>query len=165
MAHGKSSRNYLEGLLTNEDISVFDEDQYFDSELQNWKKGKLSFESWCKGSLGISMYRNHIKHDSVVDAKKRLQVVELNDDCLCHGRAGLIESLMGFTDEESVDRQIHLISDIIHNYEFNGRFNVQGSQAMQSLGLFTGIAGLGYELIRFLNRKVPNVLLLDMVNV
>ena len=165
MAHGKSSRNYLEGLLTNEDISVFDEDQYFDSELQNWKKGKLSFESWCKGSLGISMYRNHIKHDSVVDVKKRLQVVELNDDCLCHGRAGLIESLMGFTDEESVDRQIHLISDIIHNYEFNGRFNVQGSQAMQSLGLFTGIAGLGYELIRFLNRKVPNVLLLDMVNV
>ena len=53
------------------------------------------------------------------------------------------------------------VNDILSYREHNGHIKLQGTKGFRAKCLFTGLAGIGYQLMRYLNRDIPNVLLLE----
>ncbi len=129
---------------------------------------------WCHGALGIGLarigiarawsgYREEISEDINYAIDTATAIWPNKNDSLCCGSMGSVE----FMNEAGMylhnqalstlahERLIALIGDSQVN---NGFKFLQNSQEF-NLGLFRGVAGVGYTALRQLDRSLPNVLL------
>lgn len=129
---------------------IVDEDIMFELSTQK--------TSWCWGAVGTGLGRLAIK-DSLPTGIGKLSefVYSLSkdfkfDDCICHGNMGDIELLrrymLEFSDEEVVNIFDKKIKSIFAYKISSGNFSLTELKQVKSLGLFTGISGIGYELLK-----------------
>ena len=166
-------------LLALED-SLKNEDQNFNPEVSNWflletdtplRKAPCQ---WCHGAVGIGIARMAIasKVDSgfarfEMDIKRAVRGASLranhSNDSLCCGSLGYIELLKSaslfFSNPKSATQAQVEFKKVIANAHRSGKYLLVGIQGEMPLGLFTGLAGVGYSALRQLQPKLPNILI------
>ena len=165
---------YSKGYFTNKIkqlISLEDED--FDTSVGCWidKRENKTLDKWCHGVTGIALARlnvttvpQHLRElEEIVMTHKQTKV----DDSLCHGNMGTIEVLYQLyikTREDHLLRTMeHELREIIVKKQKYRRFSVQGTYTFPCIGLFTGLSGIGFQLLRYLYpESIPNVLLFEL---
>lgn len=135
--------------------------------------------AWCHGAAGILLGRTKIYHAMPEEYKKIIRRdidIALNtvgktgfntNDCLCHGNLGNTEICMEYAKvfRDDMIRQKYqgirgkIAEDICKDSYDCGRAYLYGYKIP---GLMTGIAGMGYSLLRDLDNKLPCVLSVEL---
>lgn len=149
-AHGIEGLNYIQNLL---DVS-------YSPKLSN--KNVSEMNGWCKGDVGVSLAY------ALMKKTKSFHIPDVqNNNTLCHGNMGLIELIIQkkkTNDINIFDAQLlnKIINGLTENHKKNNLLGVQEGFSEDSLSLFVGISGIAYELIRLLDNRIPNVLVLEI---
>ena len=182
LAHESGREDFLSA--ANECIAY--EQSNYDALEHNWPDERLDESGdgsymknwicqWCHGAPGIGLAHisrvklggDYLNEKKVV--KDAIECVKKNwpnrFDTLCCGTMGSIE----FLNEASkllADREIDELSDarmkeIIQGAEIKGDYIWNAGGVEFNLGLFKGISGVGYTLIRRVDPSLPNVLTWD----
>lgn len=121
---------------------------------------------WCKGELGIKLSRLLMrKNENNIICDFDTPNMQ-NNNTLCHGNMGLIELLIQkekFSNLDLFDYELRntIINGLIESNENNDLLGVQKGFFGESLSLFVGISGIAYELMRFIDNSIPNVLMFE----
>ncbi|WP_028988281.1 type 2 lanthipeptide synthetase LanM [Thermicanus aegyptius] len=132
-------------------------------------------ESWCHGTTGVGLSRiklSRIYTDPWLDDEIDRSIYDLfkskfhGDDCLCHGNMGSTELFLSKYEVSGEKRYLYtarkIAIDIINKAEKRGHYQVRSIPGFTAIGLFTGLSGIGYQLLRLADHKtVPSVLTLD----
>lgn len=144
-----------------------------DLDAAETKQPDSYFTAWCHGAAGIGLARLEMLgqlDDSLlreeIDAaleNTRAQGFGLSH-CLCHGDLGNVELLLRadevFGADRASDQLVYYSSAILESIEREGWLTGIPS-AVESPGLMTGLAGIGYGLLRLsAPQRVPPVLTL-----
>lgn len=153
---------------------------FFSEEIQGWIDGRdrehqYDGSGWCHGSAGIALsrilmsehgFKDSFFYDEISIAKKNILKELRNNSSICHGDLGNLEVLMSiahYMNDESlksfVRSQInHIATQIIKKKKI-----ICGDGSIHELyGLFMGVTGVGYQLLRFYSWKsIPSVLCLE----
>jgi len=158
------------------------EDSWFSAEHENWPDfrkanegaGQTFMVGWCHGAPGITLARLRARQ-SLDDGMFRPEIAAglqttlaqgfRGDHSLCHGSLGNIEPLLQATRllaptpwSGSVERASTAVLDDIHEHGWSCGVPL----GVETPGLMTGLAGIGYGLLRLAEpAAVPAVLLLD----
>ncbi|MDG2520819.1 type 2 lanthipeptide synthetase LanM [Caulobacter segnis] len=152
------------------------EETQFSTAQRNWadrrtnSAGEFSV-AWCHGAPGIALARNSIQRLGLkgepdflsrsIDAAATTTraVSTLGSDCLCHGSFGNLTCL---TVGQHVDAAFveKAVDQLLHRAAKDGRWRCDPVEDTPSL--MTGLAGIGYSLLRYHDPAVPNVLLMDL---
>ena len=189
MAHGAAGFAYalsaLAGETGREDFAqaaseaVAFENYSYNSESSNWPDlrvpGKLSWPSqWCHGASGIGLARIGMKRFGIHNSERVIsdiqnairgaeQVWPNKVDTLCCGTLGSIEffreaaTALSRADLQEIASQ-RLIA-IISTATSTGDYRWNAGKRRFNLGLFRGLAGIGYTSLRQVERCLPNVLI------
>jgi type 2 lantibiotic biosynthesis protein LanM len=152
----------------------------FNPQHQNWPDlrenaaGEAAFcVAWCHGAPGIGLARLSTLADG--DAVSRGEIESAlqatvasgpgHGHCLCHGDLGnldlLLEAARRLDDPKWAHELQRLAVVALTDIERNG-WRCGLPLDVQSPGLMTGVAGIGYQLLRLANpEQVPSVLLFD----
>ena len=156
------------------------EDESYDPQHHNWpdfRRGQPSWPcQWCHGAVGIGLARlGSYKRGGVatgrllqdirraVEGAKRLSPSPL--DTLCCGSLGSVEffceaaSTLGCCDLGQLASQ--RLQAVVEMRRHTGDYRWNSGPKKFNLGLFRGIAGVGYTLLRQVNGSLPNVLIWD----
>lgn len=158
------------------------ENSFFDITSGNWpdhRQPTVNSENtwpcqWCHGAGGIGLARigllRHTEADAnilIADISAAVKCAEMrwpdNLDTLCCGSLGNIELLQEagpvLKRPELKVEAVRRLVNIVHVATMTGDFRL-GSQGRRfNLGLYKGIAGVGYTLLRQIVAELPNVLL------
>lgn len=156
------------------------ERETFDSTQKGWLDFRATppmvNDLWCYGSTGIGLsyldlftsgYDDSQLIEEITCAAERLIMQEKIDDCLCHGNLGDLEFLLAYgnstiTSEEQkmqIQEKLSKLKEKIHE----GYYTFEGLPTIPQYGLFTGLAGIGHQLLRiYAPNRVANVLTLDL---
>lgn len=152
---------------------------FFSEEIGGWIDGrdpenKIDSGSWCHGSAGIALSRLQLLSlgykDSIINKELDIAVSQIKKRLsgnlsICHGVMGNIEILHALENlGYKVDVDLSLCErKIIHDI-LNKSSIWCGDDDFDSLiGLFMGIAGVGYQLLRVYSwEKVPSVMSLEI---
>ncbi|MFK4567625.1 type 2 lanthipeptide synthetase LanM [Enterococcus sp. UD-01] len=131
---------------------------------------------WCYGATGIGLayldlYTSGFDDERLATeiqiAAERLLHQEKRDDCLCHGNFGDLAFLMDYqlsglaTDEQK--EQIHQKIENVAAKIRAGKYTFEGLPTMPKYGLFTGLAGIGHQILRMaIPEKTADVLTLTL---
>ena len=155
------------------------ENASFDPERSNWPDYRGGGEphwpcQWCHGATGIGLARiataKRTKLDRErlsADIRKALRGVDSDGtkavDTLCCGTLGGIEFLCeaGVVLDRSDlrDRASQRLATIIQAAAAAGDYRWGGGSRQFNLGLFRGLAGVGYTALRQVDRSLPNILI------
>ena len=150
----------------------------FDSEKGAWKDNRHAegqyAHHWCHGSMGIGLSRivmsDYTANPTVaMEINQALQNLRAfgykSSDSLCHGNFGDTELFLqaslhfqeaGLAEEAQQRGYNHVLQK-----EARGFYRVDGPSGFIQPSLFTGLAGIGLQLLRLSNpEEVPSVLLL-----
>jgi len=145
------------------------------SELEEQKKQAMS--AWCNGAMGIGYSRllmrdlENFKHDDSfnqdIDKAKlnTMTKMEIKNHCLCHGHFGNQEFIHQLIISEQSNKGCR--EDFIINInQYINQLNESGfsrdSKHFESVGLMTGLSGVGYQLLKFtLPERLPSLLMLQ----
>ncbi len=158
------------------------ENRYFDEARKNWKdlREEGSFSSyWCHGSGGIALartlllnlqkknkYRKEVKA-GVLDLKRNGFVRdEKYNHSLCHGSFGNIDILLKIA-EETEDNELETFAknkalDELKYIREVG-FLAGTKNIIDNNSFMLGLSGIGYELLRLHDRRVPSILSLEVI--
>lgn len=137
------------------------EDESYDKNADNWidhrdNERRLSY--WCYGAAGIALSRklmNQDYHNSMqsIDAKFG------DNHSLCHGQWGnlAIMEILGVDEYNLEKKREKLIFEMKNSGVLFGN-----SSAIEDYSFMQGLCGIGYELLRMSNKKLPNILILDV---
>ncbi len=126
---------------------------------------------WCHGEVGIglaalSMARQGCEADDgdIQGALAgALQAGAGHVDTLCCGSLGNIEFFRtaGAQLHDSNLKEVaeHTLASVLRTKDARGRFRWNGGDTRFNLGLFRGLAGVGYTCLRGVDESLPNVLL------
>jgi type 2 lantibiotic biosynthesis protein LanM len=148
----------------------------FDAEHDNWPRrdgDELHWPcKWCHGAPGIGMARSAIaKHTDLftdlcrTDIARALAGVERGwpgpTDTLCCGTLGNIEFL--WEAGTVLGRGLHELASsrltaVVETARETGDYRWSNGTSRFNLGLFRGVAGVGYSLLRRIDDSLPNVL-------
>ena len=155
------------------------EDSSYDAERHNWPDLRGSGEShwpcqWCHGAPGIGLARIGTRKWGGLDAK--LLVADICNalvgaeegwpnqlDTLCCGTLGNIEffraagDVLGRADLRQLASQ--RLATLLEVAKLNSDYRWNGGNRRFNLGLFRGLAGVGYTLLREVDNSLPNVLI------
>lgn len=159
------------------------EDSTFDLEHSNWPDPRIDGKprwptQWCYGSPGIALSRIAIKKTGLSvsfindvflqqtinsASKSALDAWPCRVDTLCCGTLGIIEFLEESArtlerKELSLTAQQKLI-DVIHSSKVRGDYRWNYGNRQFNLGLFRGLSGVGYTILRRIDCKLPNILM------
>ncbi|WP_207695703.1 hypothetical protein DOK67_0001599 [Enterococcus sp. DIV0212c] len=152
----------------------------FDTEQEGWLDLRpvppMVNDLWCYGSTGIGIaYLDLINSDfedqrlteEVQIAAKRLLKQEKRDDCLCHGYFGDLEFLIEYgktsiateQQKEEIQARIKKANQKI----VDKKYTFEGLPTIPKYGLFTGLAGIGHQLLRIHDANlVADILTLEL---
>ncbi len=128
--------------------------------------------TWCNGLTGIGMalqkvIENGLVND-IIDFDRYQDLLDAvlydfsEDDCLCHGVAGHVELFINAVNDLKVDNQLRVrIRKFISDQFSRESYHVQSLELEPEYNLMTGLAGIGYVLLRNSNDSVSNILLLE----
>ncbi len=186
-SHGYSSLAYLYGKVyaltgkSNYYLSCMElignDNKFFNEELGGWtderlNNGEMNYH-WCHGSLGIGLSRwllrekCHIMDDVI---SRDIEIADASvtnsfltkDDTLCHGNAGKVDYFIEKYLLTQDDRYLAQAKSIMNFIVDKAEYGTGGLPEFPNLGLFTGVAGIGYELLRLVNPgNMPSVLALQ----
>lgn len=160
------------------------ERSWYSPERRNWpdlredrqENGAAPFlHAWCHGAPGIGLGRlatRRVLGDTDFEAEIRAALASSREEgfggshCLCHGDLGNLDLLLTASRElgdpalgEAAGR---LAAGILQRIEAQGP-RCGGTAGQEIPGLLTGLAGVGYGLLRAADpERVPSVLLLDL---
>lgn len=152
----------------------------FSAEDRNWRDLRADREgesgsqsSWCHGAMGIGLARlvtrEHLDRaaDAEIGAALRTTVSRRPglSHSLCHGRLGnlelVLEAVQRLDAEQWKPHLDRLAAQILADISRNGWY-CGTSHAIESPGLMTGLAGIGYGLLRVADpQATPSVLTLE----
>lgn len=153
------------------------EDATFDADRHGWADLRDNADAgwpckWCYGAPGIGLARIAMTKlagapvDSCeVDIERALDGVEhgwpVATDTLCCGTLGSIEFLWEACDAmgrpELRDRATRRLLSVVETADRAGEFRWSSGTSQFNLGLFRGIAGIGYTSLRAIDQSLPNV--------
>jgi lantibiotic modifying enzyme len=155
------------------------EDANYSSEQANWPDFRRAEQPtwpcrWCHGAPGIGLARiGTIRrgeldaHPLLIDVRNAVEGVQRCKphrlDTLCCGALGGIELLceagssLGRSDlrEFAAQRMLTIVEEAANT----GDYAWNSGTRQFNLGLFRGLAGVGYTLLRQINSSLPNVLI------
>jgi type 2 lantibiotic biosynthesis protein LanM len=152
----------------------------FSQEEQGWLDYRMDpprvIDFWCYGSVGIGMARLELLKIQFEDDMLKEEVSIAIDrtlsqkslcDCICHGFFGDIEFLYQASKSPYItEEQRGKIETKFEELEAKmrlGIYTIEGLKTVPKYGIFTGLAGLAYEILRLQNaEELPNVLTLDI---
>ncbi|WP_180968267.1 type 2 lanthipeptide synthetase LanM family protein [Cytobacillus massiliigabonensis] len=184
MAHGASGLSLILFKLNhlipkvsyyNKAILLLELDRsYFDSGEEAWKEvNRRSYlHQWCHGSTGIGISRalisnyysdKYIKEEIEIAVNNLLMSGFKLEDSLCHGNMGDIEFFLTlailFDRKEAKEHALKILHQMLQEKRTNGQFHIRHTEGFIGIGLFTGLAGVGYEMLRMAEPDlVPSVL-------
>jgi type 2 lantibiotic biosynthesis protein LanM len=162
------------------------EDSNYDAEQNNWPRLYAEAEpawpcQWCHGAPGIGLariamikqrasgIRSSVKLDAdvlIADIRNALECVERrwpsSVDTLCCGTLGSVEFLheaggvLGLDDLRGLAARRLLA--VHENAVLAGEYKLSVGESKFNLGLFRGLAGVGYTLLRRVDGSLPNIL-------
>jgi lantibiotic modifying enzyme len=163
------------------------EDASYDADHHNWPdlRGGSQLQwpcQWCHGAPGIGLARlatsrriaghaelqakldpAHLDADiaKAVDGVKRASPSQL--DTLCCGTLGGIEFLCEAAGQENAreigELALRRLTAVLDGSAASGDYRWNSGNRRFNLGLFRGLAGIGYTLLRRLDGSLPNVLI------
>ena len=189
MAHGAAGFAYalasLSAATGREDFGqaasecIAFENSSYDAKRSNWpdlrRSGQPSWPSqWCHGAPGIGLARIATARQGGLDAELLVKDVrraadgaEKNRpgavDTLCCGTLGSIEFLyeaskfLGRIDLRELASQRLMV--ILQTAATTGNYRWHGGTGRFNLGLFRGLAGVGYTLLRRVDDSLPDILI------
>lgn len=188
-AHGVSSLIYIFARINNifpdknniiyiKEFLKFEDDNFIRN--QGWAlddKG-LRNNSWCNGNIGVIVARakaiKYIDDQELIDIlEESIQRISENDivkiydlDILCHGNIGItefyIQKYLCSNNKLYLDKAQIVAMSIIERANYNNQYITNNLSYYHNLGLFTGLAGIGYQLLRLNDlNSVPSLLYLQ----
>ncbi|MBR2565812.1 MAG: type 2 lantipeptide synthetase LanM family protein [Paenibacillus sp.] len=165
------------------------EENIYSPEVNNWKDlrftdGNVSEEHyvmyWCNGAPGLGIARVGTAQElsfqgpiEALDTDIRRAVNKTIEDgftevsySLCHGDMGNLELILLAADywqDDTLEAYAYQMADYIITKvrEDNGHWRCGIPSRQQIPGLMLGLAGIGYQLLRLYNRKLPSVLMME----
>jgi lantibiotic modifying enzyme len=163
------------------------EDASYDGDRHNWPDLRVAGQSlwpcqWCHGAPGIGLARLAITRRIATNAAlkaeldgKRLAADVSNAvegvarawpgqlDTLCCGALGSIEFLCeaaaeGIGKPEIGELALRRLAAVLAAAAASGDYHWNSGKRQFNLGLFRGLAGVGYTLLRRIDSSLPNVL-------
>jgi class II lanthipeptide synthase len=162
------------------------EDETYDPARHNWPDLRVPGQpawpcQWCHGAPGIGLARlatgRRIGADAALDAKLGGTLVgtDINNalesvkqawpgqlDTLCCGTLGGIEFLCEAADRagarEIGELAARRLTAVLKSAAAAGDYRWNSGKRQFNLGLFRGLAGVGYTVLRRIDRSLPNVL-------
>jgi lantibiotic modifying enzyme len=162
------------------------EDQSYDAARRNWPDLRVPGQpvwpcQWCHGAPGIGLARlamaRRVGADAVLEARlggKRVATDISNAvesvsqawpgqlDTLCCGTLGGIEFLCEAADRTGASEigalAARRLASVLASAAAVGDYRWNSGRRQFNLGLFRGLAGVGYTLLRRIDRSLPNVL-------
>jgi len=153
----------------------------FSPKRSNWPDYRLGdreqpvwLSNWCHGSAGIGLarlgaldavdYRAEEELDAAVVST--WQALDADHDHLCCGNFGRIEFFLAagkrLRRSELVDEALDRASSVCRRAEARNGFSWQSGPDSINPSLFTGVSGVGYELLRLIDPDgLPSLLLFD----
>ena len=155
------------------------EDSSFDASRDNWPDlrgdGEPSWPcQWCHGAPGIGLARiamtRQRKNGQSALAEDIVRAVEGatkgwpgNVDTLCCGTLGNVEFFCEAAEalgrKDLGELAARRLLTVIENADSTGDYRWNSGQRKFNLGLFRGLAGVGYTALRQVDRALPNVLI------
>jgi lantibiotic modifying enzyme len=155
------------------------ENASYDAQRSNWPdfrgdEGPVWLCQWCHGAPGIgiaraaSAKRGRPGSDLLTnDVRNALAAVERgwpgHVDTLCCGTLGSIEFVCEAADAlgqgDLRERALRWMADVMQDAATNGDYRRSMGKRQFNLGLFRGLAGIGYTLLRRVDSSLPNVLI------
>ncbi|MGE5367131.1 MAG: type 2 lanthipeptide synthetase LanM family protein [Betaproteobacteria bacterium] len=163
------------------------ENQTYDPARHNWPDLRVPGQpvwpcQWCHGAPGIGLARlaiaRRIGANAALDAKLggTLLATDIGNavesvkqtwpgqlDTLCCGTLGGIEFLCEAADRagacEINELAARRLAAVLANAASGGDYRWNSGKRQFNLGLFRGLAGVGYTLLRRVDRSLPNVLI------
>jgi type 2 lantibiotic biosynthesis protein LanM len=163
------------------------EDQTYDSARHNWPDLRVTGQpawpcQWCHGAPGIGLARlataRRIATNAGLEAKlgRAAVAADINNalesvkqawpgqlDTLCCGALGGIEFLCEAADRagarEIGDIAARRLATVLATAASSGDYRWNSGKRQFNLGLFRGLSGVGYTLLRRIDRSLPNVLI------
>jgi len=157
---------------------------FFDSDMGAWRDQRETVKrscgnAWCHGAPGIGLsrllisdyYEDNLLIDEVKMSIKFMRQMGVNgDDMLCHGSLGNLEILRALAnfvnDDEAKEISLQAIAAISNTKEKPkdwGCYTNYGTT--QKMGLFWGLSGIGYSLLRWYQwNETPAVLAITLPN-
>ena len=153
---------------------------FYDKDIEGWRDMReendmIDSTAWCHGSSGIGLSRVLISqyyHDDLLE--KEISIAKnnilkngfLDNQCICHGDLGNLEILKIINNYEKDFQLNNHIYNYIHSlclqYEKGIKFQCGDGGKMELLGLFMGLSGFAYQMIRFYNwDETPSLLCLE----
>jgi type 2 lantibiotic biosynthesis protein LanM len=155
------------------------EDASYDSGRNNWPDfrggGEPSWPcQWCHGATGIGLARIATAQRGATDARllatdiknavegaKRIGLGQV--DTLCCGALGSIEFLCEAASalecSELRDLAAQRLMEVLQRAASGGDYRWNSGKGQFNLGLFRGLAGVGYTVLRQVDASLPNVLI------
>jgi lantibiotic modifying enzyme len=166
------------------DAAIAYERTLFDPDIANWRDlrgqkefsaeaGKSSMTAWCHGATGIGLAR--LTSGEPLDDERRGEIDTAlrttiregfgHNHSLCHGDSGnaelLLEAARVLEDERWKREALHIARGIVESISRN-EYRCATPFQVESPGLMTGLAGIGYGLLRSAKpERVPSVLTLQ----
>jgi lantibiotic modifying enzyme len=154
------------------------ENSSYDAERRNWpdlRSGEPHWPcQWCHGAPGIGLARMAtLKRGGgdagllTADIANAVAGVEQNRatpvDTLCCGTLGGVEFFCAASDalgrSDLADLAAHRLVTVLERARTAGDYRWNSGKRQFNLGLFRGLAGIGYTLLRRIDSALPNVLI------
>lgn len=158
------------------------ENSSFSSNELNWPDFRDGFPmakrfetcQWCNGAIGIGLARIATLRQGGLNASELKVDIEYavkgaqrhpwgSIDSLCCGTAGGVEffseASILFKENELSRQALLALTRVIRRAQETGTYQFGGSGGVFNLGLFRGLAGLGYTALRRVDPSLPNVLI------
>jgi type 2 lantibiotic biosynthesis protein LanM len=153
----------------------------FDERTNNWRDVRTdastadNFVAWCHGAGGVGLARadllDYLDDDAAgQDSRSAVAAIAaaaggLDNHSLCHGDLGNAEALLvtaGRLGDASSARRAELAAAAILAEVEGGKWRCGVPLGVETPGLMSGLAGIGYGLLRFADpAAIPSILLLE----
>ncbi|MBO0472367.1 hypothetical protein IGL98_002859 [Enterococcus sp. DIV0840] len=133
-AHGNAGVCYglsRANLVLNE-ISIKEKLDWYQVQFENGlEKDKILNKSWCRGTLGLREVGKLLNSTLIDEMLEKVEDADVEDDCLCHGNYG---------NKDNYLNDINLLTNAV--------IKLKSDPESIPIGLFCGLAGVGYQLLR-----------------
>jgi lantibiotic modifying enzyme len=141
------------------------EDSSYDAERHNWPDLRGDGDpgwpcQWCHGAPGIGLARIATAKQGALDSK--ILTADISNDTLCCGTLGSVEffceagSALGRSDLRKLASR--RLAAVLQSAASAGDYRWNSGDRRFNLGLFRGLAGVGYTSLRQVDDTLPNVL-------